>query len=506
MENTKAEYRNEFLRRFRQSEIFKEEQIAFNSIFGKVQWYLLPFSNKKSIAKQLKDMVVAKGKDEIPLTARYKRLLDININKTKRTKKIVLFKSNNFYCICLSLGRGDNIYGFLILSGLVKKPNSELLTLLNGFTNSIIEEISKEIELSKLYEVIRPRAIALSTIHTIHRLIGSTLDINELLPRIARLALQVLRAEHIEIYMKDEKASKLRCTVAVDYTRSKDIYKISKKCSILAKNVISTARSVLKRNLLAVPLIEEEDVLGVMVVRDRIDKKGFTIFDQEILNTLAEQAMVAIRNAKLYKEQQDITTGSIKSLVSLLDLKLPGVYTHTNLFVELILALGKEMNLSREEMRDLHYSALLPDLGKVFVPEQILKKRAPLDKKELRLIKKHTKKAVEIMQHLSGLKSTIPIILHHHERYDGKGYPHRLKGDKIPIGARIMAVGDTFEAMVRKRPYRERLTLVKAVAEIKSQSGKQFDSKVVDAFILLYNDGRLDNLVKGHKHELKKVF
>ena len=142
----------------------------------------------------------------------------------------------------------------------------------------------------------------------------------------------------------------------------------------------------------------------------------------------------------------------------------------------------------------------------VFVSEQILRKTTPLNKKELRLIKKHTKKAVEIMQHLSGLKATIPIILHHHERFDGKGYPDRLKGDKIPAGARIMAVGDAFEAMIRRRPRRKPLTPIKAVSEIELQSGKQFDPKVVDVFMKLFNDVRLGSLVKGHKHELKKIF
>ena len=470
MKDTGTEYKKEFLSRFEGSETFKQQQAAFNDVFGKTRWQVL------------------------------------SAGRRKKPRSLAVFENNGTYSVSLPLERGDNIYGFLLLSMLKSKPENKMVALLNSFTNTIIEEISKEIELSKLYDVIRPRAIALSTIHTIHRLIGSTLDINELLPRIARLALQVLRAEHIEIYMKDKDTSKLNCRTAVDYTKTKDLFKISKKCNEHAKKVVSTARSILKKDLLAVPLIEQEYILGAVVVRDRIDKKNFSIFDQEILNTLAEQAMVAIKNAQLYKEQQDITTGSIKSLASLLDLKLPGAYTHSNLFVELILALGRDMELSGSQMRDLHYAALLPDLGKVFVPEYILKKSTPLNSKELCLIKKHTKKAVEIMQHLIGLKSSIPIILHHHERHDGKGYPYRLKGDKIPVGARIMAVADAFEAMMRKRPHCQRYTLKKGVSEIKSQSGKQFDPSTVDAFMRIFNDGRLNKLFSEYKHELKKVF
>lgn len=507
MGEANIEYRDEFLRRFSQSEIFKEQQNAFNNILGRIQWYLFPSTDKKMIDKYLKEAAITKALKKILFNKRYKEQLYSNMDKAKKTRRAVVFRHNSFYSACLPLGRGDNIYGYIVISGFRKAFGDELLLLLCGYTNSIIEEISKEIELSKLYEVIRPRAIALSTIHTIHRLIGSTLDIGELLPRIARLALQVIRAERTSIYTIDKETQRPRCAASVDYTRAKDFFKIAERHSPLVKRVADTAHSILKKDLLAVPLIEEEAVLGVIVVRNKIDKRGFNIFDQEILNTLAEQAVIAIRNAGLYKEQQDITTGSIKSLASLLDLKLPGAYTHTNLFVELILALGKEFTLSQEEMRVLHYSALLPDLGMLYVPEGILKKTTPLDKNELQLIKRHTRKAVEIMQHMSVLKSTIPIILHHHERYDGKGYPDRLKGDKIPVGARILAVGDAFEAMMlRKRPHRQLLTLVKAVSEIEMQSGKQFDPKVVGAFMRLFSDGRLGQLVKEHKHELKKVF
>ncbi|MFH0731867.1 MAG: HD domain-containing phosphohydrolase [Candidatus Omnitrophota bacterium] len=483
MQDINKAYKDEFLKRLTQSAVFKEEQDAFNNVIGKANWLLFASDDKRLIQKRLQEAVVT----------------------AKKTKKPVVFRTGESHSACLTIGRGDSIYGYLLISPVKSKIDDHILNLLASYTNTVIEEINKEIELSKLYEVIRPRAIALSTIHTVHRLIGSTLVIDELLPRIARLALQVLRAEKAAIYMKDIQTNKLKCVTEVNFAKTKDFFKIGKSHSLLAQRIATTFRSVLKNDTLAVPLIEE-DVIGVIIVRYRIDKKSFTIFDQEILTTLAEQAVIAVRNAQLYKEQQDITTGSIKSLASVLDLKLPGVYTHTTLFVELMLALGKELKLNQDQMHNLHYSALLPDLGKVFLPERILKKPSPLDKKERSLIMMHTEKAVEIMQHLSGLKSTIPIILHHHERHDGKGYPYQLKGDQIPIGARIMAVGDAFEAMLRRRFHRKQLTLPKVVSEIESQSGRQFDPKVVDAFMKLYKDGRLDNLVKGHKNELEKVF
>ena len=136
MKDIKTEYRNEFLKRFAQSEIFKEEQAAFNNIFGKTRWWLFSSADKRTAARQLKDIGATKGR--ALLTKRCKKILHANINKARRTKKVALFKNNNFYCICLPLGRGDNIYGYLILSGLERKPDGNLLSLLSSFTNSII--------------------------------------------------------------------------------------------------------------------------------------------------------------------------------------------------------------------------------------------------------------------------------------------------------------------------------------------------------------------------------
>jgi HD-GYP domain-containing protein (c-di-GMP phosphodiesterase class II) len=125
----------------------------------------------------------------------------------------------------------------------------------------------------------------------------------------------------------------------------------------------------------------------------------------------------------------------------------------------------------------------LHDAGKIEVPVQILTKTTKLTPEEFQIMKRHPEQGAELLKHFQQLKPVIPIIMHHHEKYDGSGYPSRLKKGQIPLGARIMAVADAFEAMVYGRPYRERINFDNALREIKNKSGTQFDPKVVDAFL-----------------------
>jgi putative nucleotidyltransferase with HDIG domain len=139
------------------------------------------------------------------------------------------------------------------------------------------------------------------------------------------------------------------------------------------------------------------------------------------------------------------------------------------------------MHLDEKEIESLKYASLLHDAGKADTPLEILTKTTKLTPKEYRIIKRHPVRGAQILRPLQILKPVISIILHHHEKYNGTGYPSRLKKGQIPLGARIMAVADAFEAMVYGRPYRERVDINSAIKEIKNKSGTQFDPKVVEA-------------------------
>jgi putative nucleotidyltransferase with HDIG domain len=202
-----------------------------------------------------------------------------------------------------------------------------------------------------------------------------------------------------------------------------------------------------------------------------------------MLMTVIEQAIIGIRNLQLCEEQQKILLGSVKSLVTLLDTRIPQEYTHSPYFSKLVAAIGTQMRLDEKQIQSLKIASLLHDTGKANIPMEILTKTTKLTPREYSIIKEHPEKGARILRSFQALRPVIPIIMHHHEKYDGTGYPSRLKKGQIPQCARIMAVADAFEAMVYGRPYRERKDINSAIKEIKKKSGSQFDPKVVEAFL-----------------------
>ncbi|MCM8797481.1 MAG: HD domain-containing protein [Candidatus Omnitrophica bacterium] len=335
----------------------------------------------------------------------------------------------------------------------------------------------------------------ISSMHSIFRLVNSTYEQKDLINRLARLICQIFNSQScfISIFDNTKKYSVIKCLVS---TRKR--YLIDKKTKIastLEKRIIENLSCIRKDNLLAAPLICE-DIIGVIILRRQKNKPPFDKFDQEMLMTVLEEAIIGIKNLRLYEEQQKMVLGGIKSLVTLLDARVPQEYTHSPYFSKLVALIGMEMRLDEKQIESLKYASLLHDAGKVDIPYEILTKTTKLTAKEYSIIKKHPLKGAQILRSMQILKPVIPIIMHHHEKYDGTGYPSRLKKGQIPQGARIMAVADAFEAMVYGRPYRERMNISDAVKEIKKKSGTQFDPRIVEAFLRVIKKINTKNYLK----------
>lgn len=324
--------------------------------------------------------------------------------------------------------------------------------------------------------------LALSTIHMVYRLVNSTYDLKELLLRLAKLLCQILGAQYSQIILVDSTKQNSILKAIVSARTKIIIDRKSKIINGIEGKVLKTGQAQLKKTSLATPLLGE-DLLGVIIIKRRAEGKAFDLFDQELLMAISEQAVTAIRNLQLYEEQQRIVLGSIKSLVILLDKKVPCAYTHSKLFSNIVMDLAEELHTSEAQIRCLQYASLLHDAGKIDIPLEILTKTTKLTSQEYGIIKSHPKKGAEIIKPLEVLKPAIPVILYHHEKFDGSGYPSGLKKGQIPLGARIMAVADAFEAMIAGRPYKNTISLKQAIEELKHNSGTQFDPKVVEAFL-----------------------
>lgn len=172
----------------------------------------------------------------------------------------------------------------------------------------------------------------------------------------------------------------------------------------------------------------------------------------------------------------------IYALAATVDAKDSYTYGHSRKVSEYAVAAAEKLNLPHDQIANIRAASLLHDIGKVGVPDSILNKKEPLTDEEWKPIKGHPELGVEILRHVIDLANCLPAILHHHEHYDGSGYPAGLKGEKIPLEARVLAVADAYDAMTSPRPYREQLSMEEALKELKRCAGTQFDPDIVELF------------------------
>ena len=193
--------------------------------------------------------------------------------------------------------------------------------------------------------------------------------------------------------------------------------------------------------------------------------------------------LLARRSFELYTKMRKMYLETIRALAAAIDAKDPYTKGHSERVAETSVVLAQELNLSDKDIENIEYTALLHDIGKIGIADNILGKNSSLTNKEFDKIKEHTVMGAKIIEPVDFLKNSYKAIYHHHERYNGAGYPDGLKEKDIPLSARIIAVADAYDAMGSDRPYRKKLNIDKIMKELTEQSGKQFDPEVVKALI-----------------------
>ena len=193
--------------------------------------------------------------------------------------------------------------------------------------------------------------------------------------------------------------------------------------------------------------------------------------------------LLARRSFELYTKMRKVYLDTIRALAAAIDAKDPYTKGHSERVAETSVALAQELNLSDGDIENIEYTALLHDIGKIGIADNILGKNSSLTNEEYDKIKEHTVMGAKIIEPVDFLKNSYEAIYHHHERYAGGGYPDGIKEKDIPMLARIIAVADAYDAMGSDRPYRKKLNKDKILKELKDQSGKQFDPEVVKALI-----------------------
>jgi HD-GYP domain-containing protein (c-di-GMP phosphodiesterase class II) len=191
------------------------------------------------------------------------------------------------------------------------------------------------------------------------------------------------------------------------------------------------------------------------------------------------------------QENRDLFLGSIQMLSAAIDEKDPYTRGHSSRVAKYSVIIGEKLGLSAEDLDRLHISALLHDVGKIGVDDRVLKKPGSLTDEEFELMKQHPVKGANIMRPVAQLKEMLPGIELHHEHLDGRGYPYGLRGEDIPLMARIIAVADTFDAMTTNRPYQTAMDVDFAIKRVRQLSGTKFDPSVAEALESGVQSGRI---------------
>lgn len=365
-----------------------------------------------------------------------------------------------------------------------------------GIATDITEHKELTVELSRMVR-------ELYLLQQISQELSSILDLELLLRRIVIHLKQSLDYERAAVALIDEKTNELVVRAAEKPYSKKIQSRLRLKlgqgitgyvaqtgkpyiAGDVAKNHHYHIFDKKTKSEIAVPLKIGDKVIGVINI-ESYKKDAFNEQDQKLLCLIANQAAVAIQNSQLYNSLKQSYLESIKTLVSAIEAKDPYTAGHSERVRKYALRIARQLKLSHKQIEALDYAGYLHDIGKIGISDSLLTKPKALTPEEYDIIKEHPKIGHNILKHARHLSDACEIIRFEHERYDGAGYPNNLKKNDIPIGARIIAVADAYDAMTTDRPYRKALNKKEAIQRLQHGSGTQFDPKVVRAFLKILN-------------------
>jgi putative nucleotidyltransferase with HDIG domain len=236
------------------------------------------------------------------------------------------------------------------------------------------------------------------------------------------------------------------------------------------------------RQLIIVPLAVGENLIGWLAAMNHREGEEFGSPEASLLASVAALLGIHAGNLALYRQQAEMLQGIVRALTSAIDAKDPYTCGHSDRVAQIAVALAGELGFDRKQLETLYLSGLLHDIGKIGIDDSVLRKPGKLSDAEYEHIKLHPEIGYRILRDLKQLGEVLPVVRHHHEAWNGHGYPFGLAGDEIPQMARIVAVADAFDAMSSDRPYRKGMSDQRLDGILRDGAGQQWDASVVDAF------------------------
>ncbi len=358
-----------------------------------------------------------------------------------------------------------------------KAPTKELWTLLK-----VSSSLTSTLDLSEVMQIAIESAADLLNLSTgaIYTLENDTLQLGATTPPLPPEFPDELRLAHLTDHPHIRAVVSTKGPVFLDDARTAHL-------TPAERTVVETRHLV---SILYFPLLLKEDVIGVFIVGTTDNTRRLAKNEIDLCYILSYQVSLAIANAQLYQKAQqaiaDLSYAYDATLMGwsrVLDMRDHITDEHTHRVVDLTMALAGRMGIPEAELGHIRRGALLHDIGKMAIPDSILQKPDKLTDAEREIMQTHPEKAYKILSQIDYLVPAMDIPSCHHEKWDGTGYPRKIKGEEIPLAARLFAVVDVFDALTTDRPYRRAWSKEKALTYIREQSGRHFDPNAVKAFL-----------------------
>lgn len=366
----------------------------------------------------------------------------------------------------------------------------------------LADQAAIAVQNARLVQSLEERVNQLSAIARASTALRGAADVEEIAATVVEHALHFVGADAAVLYLVDEeqqeavpvssaglaeppKAVSLERSIVGHVNRAQEPYRTDD----LAHNSLAACGPIWKHMGpgLCIPLrTTNGHIVGTLTIARRQGAPSFTADEESLLNTLAEIAANALQRALSHAELEAAYLQTALALARAVDVRDTYTSDHSERMARLAVAVARQMGLDEETVNHIRLAALLHDIGKIGVPDAILRKPGPLNEEEWAIMKTHPEIGAEIVAPIRKLHPVVEIILAHQERYDGTGYPRGLKGEEIPLGARILAVVDAYSAMTENRVYRKARSPEEAIAELKRCAGTHFDPQVVQAFLRVW--------------------
>jgi putative nucleotidyltransferase with HDIG domain len=361
-----------------------------------------------------------------------------------------------------------------------------------------IEDLSSEIV--RLYE-------ELALTYSLSSKLGSEMDVDTICRRVLEEADKMLSASNMSIMLLEGDTEILRTRYCIgrdagaareftmDSTSEFIGHVFRQGEPVTVCDIHRDCRFTLPypaKSILCVPLVTDDRTIGLLLASDKLSGEEFWSQELKLMGMLATETAASIRKAQLYENISNMFINTVESFATAIDAKDPYTYGHSRRVARISVSICNELGMEKKETKLVELAAYLHDIGKIGTPEDILHKPGTLKPEEFEKIKEHPAKGAAILSNIKEFSEIIKWIKHHHEWYDGKGYPDRIAAEHIPIEARIITIADAYDAMTSDRPYRKGMPPLEVIKIMEEFTRSQFDPDILSVFRRLMDEGKIE--------------